>query len=859
MQANRSAVLLIAFVLVGWQAPGFAALPALDAKLGTASARTEGDVLIVSTGAVERRWRWTGHGLVTVGLADQQAQRQWIKQPTATVCDWEYPGLIDANTRGQLVSLTARPGDDEGFTSKHLEVVAEVAYPTAGVSVQHRTWVYPGTPGVRSQLWVKGEPTDPAPAVADDAPAIRPANGRAYANADAKKVAPHWQASVLLDNDQLKVRLLGLEDGRRYTMGVSWWDYGGGGRRQRVVLTSVDGEARHTAVNARTLPGYLKGRNQLAESLTFDVPSKVRPDGTVTVLIDNVEGPNANAGEFWLYEHGADTEPPLKGDAKRLTELKRNAPKGSKLVAYHDAGAKAGAAAQAVVKRIDYLPIDPEGLQRRAIGYFNDTQHRHKPANHLIRDEVTHEDTVKWASIFALEDQNGGVALLKESHKCANQAGVDTGDFRCLPDGLHNTGWAMSKQHIQPDRWLWCWASAAVVYDGTDDGRELALKQYDRARYPVVLGRDMYAQANTWGSGDTKRMSQDMAQPHEVIRELKSVADLGLDKLQIDDGWQVSGKTTSSSPDGGVGWKPHPKRYPDGWQPVLDEAKRLGVNLGIWTAAGIGLDDMKWNYDRARFSSWKYDFAHLGNYPNLVAHTDKLRAFIEYTGRKAQIAMDVTENAPRFGYFWNRQYGCIWLSNRKPNVPTNVIPHPWLMLRENWQLARYVNLNKFQLPVQNFQRVNREVSDAYKHPQDYAVALGLPGIPVFFQTTYHYDEDSRQLIRPLVALYKKHREAMFTSYVFAIGDEPTNASWAGFQWYHPRRTAGHLLVFRELNNPQATKKIALRFYKPGTTLKLTDLRTNETRTATLDAGQRVELTIGRPADFAFIKYEVAGQ
>jgi len=43
-------------------------LPELAASVAGASARTVGDRLIVSTGGIERRWQWTGHGLATVGL-----------------------------------------------------------------------------------------------------------------------------------------------------------------------------------------------------------------------------------------------------------------------------------------------------------------------------------------------------------------------------------------------------------------------------------------------------------------------------------------------------------------------------------------------------------------------------------------------------------------------------------------------------------------------------------------------------------------------------------------------------------------------------------------------------------------------
>ncbi len=176
------------------------------------------------------------------------------------------------------------------------------------------------------------------------------------------------------------------------------------------------------------------------------------------------------------------------------------------------------------------------------------------------------------------------------------------------------------------------------------------------------------------------------------------------------------------------------------------------------------------------------------------------------------------------------------------------------MLREAWELARYVNLNKFQLPIQNVQRVNREKSDAYRHGHSYAVALGLAGIPVFFQSTYLYDDKARDEIRDLLALYKQHREAMFTSYVFPIGDEPSNASWAGFQWVHPHRATGYLLLFRELHNQEPEKRIALRFLA-GTTIRVTDLRSQQERMIDVDDDGYGCFSLDRPADFLFGRYE----
>lgn len=628
-------------------------------------------LLTVSTGRIERCWKWTGSGLVTVGLKDLSGEREWINREPEWGSDWSVPG-VDGEQDAKLLSLTAEKSTDEGFTSEHIAVTAEIEYPDAGVILKYVIWVYPGAQGLRTQLYVKGK------------------NG------------------------------------------------------------------------------------------AFDEQ----------------------------------------------------------------------------VNRVDYLPVNIDGLQRRAIGYYSDTQNRHTPETHLLREELVDEAKISWANIFCVEDSRSGLAMVKESHKCVNEAGVNTGEFVADESGISNTGMLIGPDDILEDRYRACWASWTIVYDAGDDARELAIKQFDRTRFPIELSRDMYIKANTWGSGDSGRESRDKGLEVEVLKEIDSVADLGIDGLQIDDGWQQSADSEGAWPDGGIGWRPHPETYPDGWKNVKARAEEKGVRMGLWAISEqISLEELKWNYDQVGFWTWKLDFANLKDVEGIERNISKVREFILYTDHKAEASWDVTEGTPRYGYYWAREYGCMWLSNRKPNSPASVIPKPWLMLRENQEIGRYLNLNKFQLPVQNFERVNREVSDAYKHSHSYEVALGLMGIPVFFQTTYLYEDAARDEIRDLLALYKQHREEMFTSYVFAIGEEPTNEAWAGFQWYHPDRDSGYLMIFRELNNQETEKEIALRFLA-NEEVQLTDLRSGEEQDLELDENGRGMFSIQNPADFLFCRYEI---
>ncbi len=103
-----------------------AALPLLDENLNGARALTKGDQLSVSSGVVTREWTWTGKGFVTSGLLDSRSKQEWISKSSDEVADWKFPDLTEGDAK--LISLSAKSSDDEGFTSQHLEVIAEIEY-----------------------------------------------------------------------------------------------------------------------------------------------------------------------------------------------------------------------------------------------------------------------------------------------------------------------------------------------------------------------------------------------------------------------------------------------------------------------------------------------------------------------------------------------------------------------------------------------------------------------------------------------------------------------------------------------------------------------------------------------------------
>lgn len=642
---------------------------AAPAELGPAKMAFDGRVLSVTTGRIERRWAVTAAGLKTLSVEDPTRGIRFALSGNSSGSDWNLAGFVAECAPGRLETVDSRVGDDEGFTSRHLEVDAVFSYP-GGLRVRYAVWAYPNARGLRTQLWLRG-------------------------------------------------RASGLG------------------------------------------------------------------------------GPGA--------------------------------------------------------ARVDWVPAGGEGARWRYFGYDNDTQHRNDWDKPILREEVREAGAaVDWASGAAIERAGAGLLLVKESQKCVNQPGAETGGFLSEEGGLADTGLRLKPADLRPDRERWAWATWCVLYDGSDADRELALKSFYAIRYPIVPQRDVYSGANTFGSGGSSGVvSLAMAHEDQVLPEIDSVAELGIDRLQIDAGWSDLGgpKTTKA-------WRPDPRIYPEGWKRIVTRAKERGIGLGLWApSTAIPLADLEWNTDRGGFVDWKLDYARLATADAIDTNIDKVRTFLQSTGHRSQVIWDVTENAPRYGYFWAREYGGVWLANRKPAVPANAVYKPGVLLRDIWQLARYVNLNKVQIAIQNLSLVSPTLSDARRYNQPYCVAIGLAGIPLFFGTTRAYPPPERAAIKDLLAAWKRHNTDLFASVVFPIGDVPSGHSWTGFQFRHGDQD-GYLLVFREPDSPEAAQVLGLRLVA-NRRLRVEDLRTGQVSAAETDGAGRISLRIARPPDFLFLHYSIA--
>ncbi|MDQ3813513.1 MAG: alpha-galactosidase [Armatimonadota bacterium] len=353
-----------------------------------------------------------------------------------------------------------------------------------------------------------------------------------------------------------------------------------------------------------------------------------------------------------------------------------------------------------------------------------------------------------------------------------------------------------------------------LAYTGGHTGRIEALQTYQRQLRTYQPQRDGLFLSNTWG--DRSRDGR-INEPF-MRQELEAGARLGVDVVQIDDGWQ-RGRTSNSVESGGVWqgfwaadpnfWDFHPQRFPAGLAPIIDAARKQNLQFGLWFAPDSAYDFANWHLDAAKVLELHRS---LGiNYFKIDGVKAKtrtgerhLRHFFEEVMRESQgrvtFDLDVTAEI-RPGYFGAPEAGPLFVENRYTDWH-GYWPHQ--TLRNLWKLAHYVDPLRLRMEFLNNSRnthlyENDPLAPACYRPA-YLFATTMFANPLGWFETSNLPESYFQEIAPLVRIWKMHREQLFGGRIIPIGDAPNGTSWTGFVSIGADRRSGYLLIFRELND-----------------------------------------------------------
>jgi alpha-galactosidase len=410
-----------------------------------------------------------------------------------------------------------------------------------------------------------------------------------------------------------------------------------------------------------------------------------------------------------------------------------------------------------------------------------------------------------------------------------------------------------------------------LSYSGGRAGRIAALHNYQRQFRPYQAQRDGLFLSNTWGD----RSRDARINEAFLMQEIEAGARLGVEVLQIDDGWQ-QGRTANSAeaveaPNpsryawnnfweaNSRVWEPDTTRFPQGLEPLLERARQHNMQFGLWFAPDSANDVANWQRDAEQIL---HLHRALGiNYFKLDAikvHSKtgegNLRRFFEQVLRESNGAVvfdtDVTAEV-RPGYFGFLDTGPIFVENRYTDW---VRYYPHATLRNFWMLAQYVDPLRLRMEFLNNRRNVEKYFAAYdndplapvQYSPAYLFATVMWSSPLGWFETSNLPPEYFQQIAPLVALRRHYREEIFGGTIIPIGDAPDGTRWTGF--VSTGSEVAHALIFRE-HNVQAYHSFDLAFEQRGTAEVRWLAGAGE---GVLENGQ-LHITVPQPHNFVWLR------
>lgn len=322
----------------------------------------------------------------------------------------------------------------------------------------------------------------------------------------------------------------------------------------------------------------------------------------------------------------------------------------------------------------------------------------------------------------------------------------------------------------------------------------------------------LFIMSNTWGD-----RSQDMAVCESfMMRELDRAKQMGVDIIQIDDGWESGITANSRRKSGGVWegfyaddsdfWRVNTERFPNGLEPLLEKAKSLGVEMGLW----FGPDSVN------DFANYKKDIETLMNFYNTygiryfkldgvkirsklgeMRFIEMLTELTNLTKGDMRFNLDVTAE-DRFGYMYQSQFGSLFVENRYTDYP-NYFPHN--TFKNVWTLAQVIPTRRLQMELLNTRRNVDKYEGVLFAPNtyspDYLFATVMVANPLFWMEMTNLAEDDAENLAKISAVYKDYKAELFHSRVVPIGNCPDGMNFSGYFCDCSDTKTYNLILFRE--------------------------------------------------------------
>lgn len=369
-------------------------------------------------------------------------------------------------------------------------------------------------------------------------------------------------------------------------------------------------------------------------------------------------------------------------------------------------------------------------------------------------------------------------------------------------------GHGMSNSATDSYRWI------VLTYQAGQAGRIKTLQNYQRQWRPYEAGRDGLILSNTWGDRSmNSRINEDF-----IIKEAKAGAKMGVDIMQIDDGWQrgLDKAPASGSTDLWQGiwqatdtfWLPHPIRLPNGLEPISNSCNKVGVKMGIWYVVDPHDNYANWKSDLGRLMElhreqgvnfFKFDGVRITSKESENNFNQLIDELQKQSENKIVIDLDITAGI-RQGYFGSMVNGPLFVENRYTDWH-GYWPHQ--TLRNFWTLAHYVDPIRLRFEFLNNSRnkhfYNNDSLAPEVYDSDYLYATVMFASTLVWLEVQNYPDNYFKPVNKLIKIWKQYRDIIYSGTIYPIGDQPDGTSWTGFCSQSSDGRLVFVLIFRELN------------------------------------------------------------
>ena len=347
----------------------------------------------------------------------------------------------------------------------------------------------------------------------------------------------------------------------------------------------------------------------------------------------------------------------------------------------------------------------------------------------------------------------------------------------------------------------------AIGFCKIDECENLIKSYYNAARKPKTL----VSMSNTWGDRNgISRVCRDF-----VMKEIDAAKEIGVDIVQIDDGWQI-GKTYDTSKwdaqnrpvFSGDYWTLDENLFPNGLNELTEYAKKSGIKMGIWFAPDAhdnyalferDVAVLKKAYDEWGVRFFKLDMFWITNLEERNKFLHLLKEIYSF-GNDVAVQLDVTR-FNRINYFCGKEYGTLFVENRYTKGGTY---YPHRTLKNIWMLAKYLPTQKFQFEVANpdlngdFYKQTDDFAPS-KYSMDYIFAISMLSNPLFWMEMQFLSEKRRNELERIMPIWQELKQELSSAIITPIGQKPTGRSISGFVVSIDKNDK-YLLIFRESTN-----------------------------------------------------------